>query len=150
MSKYIIVVEYQIDEFMNIDKIMTFKQNLEKIKDKGIIIKLLLYGDYSDEELAICMSYLNKLLQEEICEMAISTKTKKICYVKNKNLLFEGGNNHVAVKISNKSLKEIKNKNYNSINFDTIIKEHYKNEELIIRYWATKNWQSNILELIEE
>ena len=66
MIKYIIVVEYQVDEFMNIDKIMTFKQNLEKVKDKGKTVKLLLYGDHSDEELAICMSYLNKLLQEEI------------------------------------------------------------------------------------
>lgn len=150
MNKYIIVLEYQADEFMNIDKIITFNNNYKKIKENGKLINFVLYGEFSKEELAICMSYLNKLVQDDICEMAISTKTKEICYVKENNLLFEGGNNHTTVKISNKNLKEIKNKNYNDISFDSIIKNHYKKEEIIIKYWTTKNWESNILELIEE
>ena len=150
MNKYIIVLEYQIEEFMNIDKIITFNENLKKIKEKGNSVGLVLYGAFSNEELAICMSYLNKLLQEEICEMAISTKTKEICYVKENNLFFEGGNNHKTVKISSKNLKEIKNKNFDNIDFDKIIQQHYKNERIIIKYWTIKNWESNILELIGE
>ena len=149
MNKYIIVLEYQIEEFMNVDRLITFNQNLKKIKEKENSINLVLYGNFSKEELSICMSYLNKLLQEEICEMAISTKTKEICYVKEKSLLFEGGNNYKTVKISIKNIKEIKNKNFNNIDFDIIIREHYNNQE-IIKYWTTKNWESNILELIEE
>lgn len=150
MIKYVIVLEYQIEEFMNINKLMTFNQNFKKIKEKGNLINLVLYGNSSKEELAICMSFLNKLLQEEICEMSISTKTKEVCYVKEKNLFFEGGNNHKSVKISSKNIKEIKNKNFSNIDFDNIIKEHYIDEEIIIKYWTTKNWESNILELIEE
>ena len=150
MNKYIIVLEYQIEEFMNINKIFTFNQNLKKVEEKGNIINLVLYGNYPKEELAICMSYLNKLLREEICEMSISTKTKEICYVKEKNKFFEGGNNHKSVKISNKNIKEIKNKNFDNIDFDNIIKDHYSKEDIIIKYWTTKNWESNILELIEE
>ena len=150
MSKYVIVLEYQIEEFMNIEKLETFNQNLKKIEEKGDFVNLVLYGDFSKEELAICMSYLNKLLQEEVCEMAISTKTKEICYVKEKDLFFEGGNNHKTVKISNKNMKEIKNKNFDNIDFDSIIREHYNDEEIIIKYWTIKNWESNILELIEE
>lgn len=150
MKKYIIVLEYQLDVFMNIDKITIFNQNLKKVLEKGKLLNIVLYGDYSKEELAICMSYLNKLLKQEICEMAISTKTKEICFVKEKNLIYEGGNNHKTVKISPKNLKEIKNKNFDNIDFDNIIKEHYKKEEIIIKYWTIKNWESNILELIEE
>lgn len=150
MSKYVIVLEYRIEEFMNVDKLIIFNQNVKKIEEKGDLVNLVLYGDFSKEELAICMSYLNKLLQKEICEMAISTKTKEICYVKEKNIFFEGGNNHKTVKISNKNMKEIKNKNFDNIDFDSIIREHYNDEEIIIKYWTIKNWESNILELIEE
>ena len=46
--------------------------------------------------------------------------------------------------------KEYAITSYNDISFDSIIKNHYKKEEIIIKYWTTKNWESNILELIEE
>ena len=148
MSKYIIVLEYRIEEFMNINKISIFNENFKKIKEKGNIVNFVLYGKNSKEELAICMSYLNKLMQEEICEIAISTKTKEVCSVKEKNMYFEGGNNHKSIKISNKNLKEIENKSYDNIDFDNIIKEHYKNEKVIIKYWPTKEWENTILEII--
>ena len=150
MSKYIIILEYRIEEFMDINKILKFNENLKKIKEKGNIVNLVLYGKYSKEELAICMSYLNKLLQEEICEIAISTKTREVCSVKEKNIYFEGGNNHKSVKISNKNLKEIENKKSDNIDFDYIVKEHYNDEKIIIKYWPTKEWENTILEIIGE
>lgn len=145
MNQYVIVLEYQSKEFMNLTKIMTFCQNLKKIKDKDISVNLVLYGNNSNEELSVCMSYFNRLVKEPVCDFAISIKTKNIIYIKENEEFFEGGANHKTEKISDKYVKDIKN-----TNFDSIIMNFYNIKKQKIKYWAVKNWESTILDLVEE
>ena len=143
MNKYVIVMEYDSTELMDIKKIDIFYKNLKTVESKGNKINLVLYGKILNEELAVCMSYLNKLMQNMLCEIAISTKTKEIIIIKNKNDIYEGGANHQSVKLSDKNIKELKNKN-----FEIVLKKYYKDAE--IKCWPTKNWESTILEIIGE
>lgn len=144
MNKYIIIMEYQSKVFMDLNGILTFKYNLEKIKNSGISVNLVFYGNYSNEELSVFMSYLNRLLQDDICEIAISTKTKNICYIKKDGQFLEGGANFEFEKISEKNIKDLKNNK-----FDNIIKKYYSPNQIKIKYWSTTNWENTILELID-
>ena len=143
MKKYIIVLEYDIEEMMDVRKIEVFLRNFKKVEEKENIVKFVIYGRNSIEELAVCMTYLNKLLHINLCEVAISTKTKEFVYVIKDNIVFEGGANHQSEKLSEKNIKDLKSKNFKSI-----LKEKYKDAE--IKIWPTRNWENTILELIEE
>lgn len=136
MKKYVLMFEYDSKNFMDINKIIIFKNNLEKIEEKDNNIKLVFYGDASNEELATFMSYFNNLVQKNICNLSISFKTKE--------LVIENGINNKSIKLSAKNAKEIKSKK-----FDNIINEYY-NENLEIKVLPTKNWESIILDLIGE
>lgn len=138
MRKYILMFEYDSKKFMDINKIITFKKNLEKVKEKGNTINMVFYGDASNEELATFMSYFNSLIQEKLCNLSISFKTKEI--------IVENGTNNKSIKLSSQNAKEIKNKK-----FDNIINEYYSCDELTqIKVLPTKNWESIILDLIGE
>ena len=138
MKRYILMFEYDSKKFMDINKIILFKKNLEKIKEKGKSINMVFYGDASNEEFATFMSYFNSLLQENICNLSISFKTKEI--------VIENGINNKSIKLSARDAKEIKNKK-----FDHIINEYYSNtEENKIKVLPTKDWESIVLDLIGE
>lgn len=138
MKKYILMFEYDSKKFMDIDKIIKFKKNLEKVQEKENSINMVFYGDVSNEELATFMGYFNNLVQKNICNISISFKTKE--------LVIENGINNKSIKLSAQNSKEIKNKK-----FDNLIKEYYGNtEEFEIKILPTKNWESIILDLIGE
>lgn len=136
MKKCILIFEYDSKKFMDINKIIIFKKNLEKIEEKDKRINVVFYGDASNEELATFMSYFNNLVQRSICNLSISFKTKE--------LVIENGINNKSIKLSAKNAKEIKSKK-----FDNIINEYYK-QEIEIKVLPTKNWESIILDLIGE
>ena len=136
MKKYILIFEYDSKKFMDIDKIITFKKNLDRIEEKNNSINIVFYGDASNEELATFMSYFNNLVQRNICNVSISFKTKE--------LVIEKGINNKSIKLSAQNAKEIKSKK-----FDNIINEYY-NENHEIKVLPTKNWESIILDLIGE
>lgn len=138
MKRYILMFEYDSKKFMNIDKIIIFQKNLEKIEKNGKSVNMVFYGETSNEELATFMSYFNSLVQKKICNISISFKTKE--------LVLENGINNKSIKLSAKNAKEIKNKKY-----DNIIKEYYaKDEEIEVKILPTKDWESIILDLIGE
>ena len=102
MKRYVLMFEYDSKKFMDINKIILFKKNLEKIEEKENCIKMVFYGDASNEEFATFMSYFNSLIQKEICNLSISFRTKE--------LVIEKGINNKSIKLSAKNAKEIKNK----------------------------------------
>jgi len=138
MKKFILLFEYDSKKFMDINKIIRFKNNLERVEEKGKSVNMVFYGDAPNEELATFMSYFNSLMQKNICNVAISLRAKE--------LVIEKGINNKSIKLSAKSAKEIKNKK-----FDNIINEYYCNdEETEIRVLPTKDWENIILDLIGE
>lgn len=137
MRKYILIFEYDAKKFMDIEKIMVFSKNLEKIEEKGISINIVFFSNTSNEEISTFMSYFNSLLKKKICDFSISLKTKE--------LIIEKGINNKSIKLSSQNAKEIKNKN-----FDNIIKEYYEKENIDIRLLPTKDWESIVLDLIGE
>lgn len=136
MRKYILMFEYDSKKFMDLNKIIEFKKNLEKIEKKGNELKLVFYGDAPNEEFATFMSYFNNLVKKDVCDLSISFRTKE--------LVIERGINNKSIKLSAQNAKEIKSKK-----FDNLISEYY-NEELEIKVLPTKNWESIILDLIGE
>lgn len=138
MKKYVLMFEYESKRFMDVNKIILFKRNLDRVEGKGKSISLVFYGDASNEELATFMSYFNSLVQKDVCKLSISFKTKE--------LVIEKGINNKSIKLSAKNAKEIKDKN-----FDNIIKEYYCDDENVeIKVLPTKDWESIILDLIGE
>lgn len=137
MSRYVIMFEYDSKKFMDIDKIITFKKNLKRVKKQKNNVNISFYGEASNEEMATFMSYFNSLLQENICNISISFKTKEI--------VIEKGINNKSIKLSAQKAKEVKNKK-----FDSIIKEYYNDEDIQIKVFPTKNWESIILDFIGE
>lgn len=137
MKKYILMFEYDSKKFMDINKIIIFRNNLERIEEKGKYINMFFYGDVSKEELATFMSYFNNLIKKDICNISISLKTKE--------LVIENGINNKSIKLSAKQSKEVKDKK-----FDNIINEYYQKEETEIRVMPTKDWENIILDLIGE
>ena len=139
MKRYILMFEYDSKKFMDVNKVIVFKRNLEKIEEKGNYLNIVFYGEASNEEFATFMSYFNNLVEEKICHLSISFKTKE--------LVIENGINNKSIKLSAKNAKEIKNKK-----FDNVINEYYgKDEENIeIKILPTKDWESIILDLVGE
>jgi len=138
MKRYVLMFEYDSKKFMNINKIILFKENLAKLEEKGIYINMVFYGDTSNEEFATFMSYFNSLTQKNICNLSISFRTKE--------LVIENGINNKSIKLSAKNSKEIKNKK-----FDNIINEYYGDgEQIEIKVLPTKDWESIILDFIGE
>lgn len=130
--------EYDSKKFMDLNKIILFKNNLEKIEKNKICVNIVFYGDASNEELATFMSYINSLIQKNICNMSISFKTKEI--------VIENGINNKSIKLSARNSREIKNKR-----FDNVINEYYSSDdEIEIKVLPTKDWESIILDLIGE
>lgn len=137
MKRYVLMFEYNSKNFMNINKIMNFKRNLEKV-EKLYNVNMVFYGDTSNEELATFMGYFNNLIGKDICNFSISFKTKE--------LVIENGINNKSIKLSAQISKEIKSKK-----FDSVINEYYSNDkELEIKVLPSKNWESLILDIIEE
>ena len=136
MKKICLIFEYDSKKFMDLEKIITFKKNLNKIKAENYEINMVFYGDVSNEELATFMSYFNSLAQEKICDISISFKTRE--------MVIENGINNKSIKLSAQNAKEIKDKH-----FDNIIKEYY-NEDVEIKILPTKNWETLILDIIGE
>lgn len=138
MKRYVLMFEYDSKKFMDINKIILFKKNLEKIEEKENCINMVFYGDASNEEFATFMSYFNSLIQKDICNLSISFRTKE--------LIIENGINNKSIKLSAKNAKEIKNKK-----FDNVISEYYcDDKETEIKVLPTKDWESIILDLIGE
>lgn len=138
MKRYILMFEYDSKKFMDLNKIILFKNNLEKIEKNKICVNIVFYGDASNEELATFMSYINSLIQKNICNMSISFKTKEI--------VIENGINNKSIKLSARNSREIKNKR-----FDNVINEYYSSDdEIEIKVLPTKDWESIILDLIGE
>lgn len=134
MRKCVLVYEYNNKKFMNLDKIIQFKENLKLIKDNGKNVTLVFYGDVSNEELATFMGYFNSLVQEKVCNIAISFKSKEI--------VIENGINNKSIKLSAKNAKEIKDKK-----FDNVIKSYYS-DDVEIKILPTKDWENIVLDLI--
>lgn len=138
MKSYFLMFEYDCKRFMDINNIIIFRENLEKVEKQGYIINIIFYGDASNEELATFMGYFNNLLQKDICKISISLKTRE--------LIVENGINNKSIKLSAQNAKEVKNKK-----FDNLIKEYYKtNENIEVKVLPTKNWESIILDFIGE
>lgn len=134
MSRYVLMFEYDSKKFMNIDKIIQFQHNLKLIEDKNNSVKLVFYGDVTNEEFATFMGYFNTLVQKKVCDIAISFKTKEI--------IVENGINNKSIKLSAKNAKEIKDKK-----FDNVIKSYYS-EDIDIKILPTKDWENIVLDLI--
>lgn len=137
MKRYILMFEYDSRKFMDINKIIVFKNNLERVEKKGNCINMFFYGNVSNEELATFMSYFNSLIKKDICNLSISLKAKE--------LVIENGINNKSIKLSAKQAKEVKDKK-----FDNIINDYYCKEDVEIRVMPTKDWESIILDLIGE
>ncbi len=139
MKRYILMFEYDSKKFMDVNKVIVFKRNLEKIEEKGNYVNMVFYGDATNEEFATFMSYFNSLVGEKICHLSISLKTKE--------LVIENGINNKSIKLSAKNAKEIRNKR-----FDNVINEYYgkDGENIEIKILPTKDWESIILDLIGE
>ena len=137
MKKYILVFQYNSKRFMDINKILTFKKNLDKVEGQGNDINFVFYGDASNEDFATFMGYFNKLVQKEICHISISLRIKE--------LIIENGINNKSIKLSVQNAKEIKNSN-----FENIIKEYYNSQDIQIKMMTSKDWESIILDLIGE
>ncbi len=135
MKKCVLVYEYDSKKFMNLDKIIEFKNNLKLIEENGKSVNLVFYADVSNEELATFMGYFNSLVQEKVCNIAISFKTKE--------LVIENGINNKSIKLSTKNSREIKDKK-----FDNLIKEYYSDDSIEIRVLPTKDWEKIVLDLI--
>ena len=136
MSKVCLVFNYDSKEFMNINKILIFKNNYKRILEKGIELKFFFYGDASREEIATFMGYFNKLAQIKICDISVSYRTKE--------LIFENGINNKSIKLTAKNAKEVSNNE-----FTNIIKEYY-GDDIEIRLMPTKGWENTILDVIGE
>lgn len=136
MRKYILMFEYDSKKFMDLNKIIAFKKNLERIEKQNNELKLVFYGEASNEEFATFMSYFNNLVQKNVCDVSISFITKE--------LVVEHGINNKSIKLSAQNAKEIKSKN-----FDNVIRNYY-NEEVEIKVLPTKDWENIILDLIGE
>ena len=136
MKKYCLVFEYDSKKFMDVNKIIEFKKNLEKVEQAGNEIKLVFYGNGSNEEFATFMGYFNRLAQSKVCDFSISFTTK--------DLVIENGINNKAIKKSSEKAQEIKNNQ-----FGNIIKEYY-NEDVEIKVLPTKDWETLILDIIGE
>lgn len=134
MSRYVLMFEYDSKKFMNIDKIIQFQHNLKLIEDKNNSVKLVFYGDVTNEEFATFMGYFNTLVQKKVCDIAISFKTKEI--------IVENGINNKSIKLSAKNAKEIKDKK-----FDNVIKSYYS-DDVEIKILPTKDWENIVLDLI--
>lgn len=138
MKRYVLMFEYDSKKFMDINKIILFKKNLNKIEEKENCINMVFYGEASNEEFATFMSYFNSLIQKNICNLSISFRTKE--------LIIENGINNKSIKLSAKNAKEVKSKE-----FDNIINEYYYDDkEIEIKVLPTKDWESIILDLIGE
>ncbi len=137
MRKYILIFEYDAKKFMDIEKIIVFSKNLEKLEKKEISIDIVFFGNTSNEEISTFMSYFNSLLKKKVCNFSISLKTKEI--------IIEKGINNKSIKLSSQNAKEVKDKN-----FDNIIKEYYQKEDISIKLLPTKDWESIVLDLIGE
>lgn len=137
MRKYILIFEYDAKKFMDIEKIIVFSKNLEKLEEKEISIDIVFFGNTSNEEISTFMSYFNSLLKKKVCNFSISLKTKEI--------IIEKGINNKLIKLSSQNAKEVKDKN-----FDNIIKEYYQKEDISIKLLPTKDWESIVLDLIGE
>ena len=137
MKRYVLMFEYDSKKFMDLNKIIVFKNNLKKIKEQGNYINMAFYGEASDEELATFMSYFNSLVGESICNLSISFR--------NKEVVFENGINNKSIKLSSKNAKDVQDKK-----FDSMINEYYSGEDVDIRILPTKDWENLILDLIGE
>ena len=133
MRKYILIFEYDAKKFMDIEKIIVFSKNLEKLEEKEISIDIVFFGNTSNEEISTFMSYFNSLLKKKVCNFSISLKTKEI--------IIEKGINNKSIKLSSQNAKEVKDKN-----FDNIIKEYYQKEDISIKLLPTKDWESIVLD----
>ena len=134
MKEYCLLIKYNCKEFMNVKKLIEFKYNIEELERNNIKIKLLFYGEASEEELATFMSYFNKLVGKKICDISISLTTKE--------LIEEKGLNNRRVKISAQKAIDIRNEHVQNI-----IKDYYK-QNVIIKTFSTDSWERNILYLI--
>lgn len=137
MRKYVLMFEYDSKKFMDVNKIIIFKNNLKKLKEQDKSINMVFYGEALDEELATFMSYFNSLVGQAICNFSIS--------IKNKEIVFENGINNKSIKLSSKNAKDVQDKK-----FDSIINEYYSGEDVDIRILPTKDWENLILDLIGE
>ena len=87
MKKYCLVFEYDSKKFMDVNKIIEFKKNLEKVEQAGNEIKLVFYGNGSNEEFATFMGYFNRLAQSKVCDFSISFTTKDLVIATKSNTL---------------------------------------------------------------
>lgn len=136
MKYYCLIYQYDNKKFMNVDKLIEFKQNLEILEKSNIIVKLMFFGETSNEELASFMGYFNRLVCRKVCNISISLKTKE--------LVEENGINNKI--IENSALESINIKNEQVMN---IIKNYY-NKDIEIKALSSENWENNILDLIGE
>ena len=54
------VFEYNLERFMDLDKIILFKKNLETIQQGGNLVNLVFYGNADNEEFSTFMGYFNR------------------------------------------------------------------------------------------
>ena len=132
-NKLCLMFEYNNIIFMDLNKIIVFKNNLKKIEEKGMLIRIIFYGDAQNEEFVSFMSLFNKLVGQKICDISISFKTKE--------LVIENGISNKFIKIPYIDSKKIKDKN-----FKKLINDFYQ-EETEIRVLQNTNWESIILKL---
>lgn len=137
MRNYILMFEYNLKMFMDVNKIIEFKTNLNLLKENNKNVKIVFYGETSNEAFATLMGYFNNLVEEKVCDISISFKTKEI--------IIENGINNKSIKLSVKNAKEIKEKK-----FENLVKEYYSNlENIEIKILPTKDWQKLLLDFIE-
>ena len=136
MKNYCLIYEYDSGLFMNIDKIIYFKKNIEEVEKKGNNLKMLFYGETSNEELSTFMSYFNKLVGKKICDISISFETKE--------LIEETGVNNKRIELSALNSLDV-----TSRQFGEIIQDYY-GQNIEIKALHPEDWESNILSLIGE
>jgi len=135
MKTYVIVFEYDSKKFLDVNKIIEFKKNLGVLKEDNKEVKLVFYGDASNEDIVTFMGYFNKLVGEKLCDISISFR--------NKCIIIESGVNNKSIKLSAKNAREIKNKNFNNL-----LAEYYPDIlDMEVRLLPIKGWETLILDL---
>ena len=129
--KIVVLMEYNGNLIMNLDKLEIFKNSLKDFEKDGKELKIVFYGDYSDGELSVNMGYFNKFVNSKVCDFAISFKTK--------NIVVETG-------IKNRAIgKEIADVTENNIKEQ--VKKLYENEDIEVIVKSNKHWESILVDM---
>lgn len=136
MKNIVLVYKFSPREFMDIEKIIEFKTNLELV-EKTKKIKMCFYGTGTAEDMSSFMSFFNLLTNRTICDMSFS--------LSNNLMVFEKGVNNKAIKNSARSTVRVSEQEMTKL-IQKIYLSILEDPEIV--YMPVKNWQTTILDFV--